>query len=344
MAILLISYNLISQLLVSVFHWPASLFPNKKYYSTGYTVMTIMKKFLSITTVTALSFCTIQNIQAKQAHIMFDDFNYQTLAEAERNGWVARTQQGHPGIKNATWWAEGISFHQDQSTPKNSVMRLTSKTDGTAPNTRHTQICHQRKYLEGTYAARVYFNNKPDFGIDGDGVVETFYTISPLAAPMDKNYSEMDFEYLANGGWGEKETALWSTSWETFQLEPWTKVNAFDTYKKDLQGWNTLVLQAFDNKIKYYVNGELFSEHGADVFPEVAMSMNFNLWFIPEQIMSEKTIRQYHQEVDWVYFNGDQALSNEQVIQTVENLRGKGIKHSDSVPDWSPKHDSYCGL
>lgn len=285
-----------------------------------------------------------QTLQAKQAHVMFDDFNYQTLADAEQNGWVARTQQGHPGIKNATWWSEGISFHQDQSNPNNRIMRLTSKTDGTAVNTRHTQICHQRKYLEGTYAARVYFNDKPDFGIDGDGIVETFYTISPLAAPMDKNYSEMDFEYLANGGWGEQETALWSTSWETFQLEPWTKVNAFDTYKKSLQGWNTVVLQAFDNKIKYYINGELFSEHGAEVFPEVAMSLNFNLWFIPEQVMSDNTMRQYHQKVDWVYFNAKQALSNEQVTKAVADLRVSGIKQSDTVADWSPKHDSYCGL
>jgi len=311
--------------------------------------MTKMKRLLPGIAITTLALCSTQYLHAepfgeKQADIMFDDFSYKALADAEKNGWVARTQQGHPGIKNAVWWSEGITFHQDQTDPQNTVMRLTSKTDGTAVNTRHTQICHQRKYREGTYAARVYFNDKPDFGIDGDGVVETFYTISPLEFPMDKNYSEMDFEYLANGGWGEKETALWSTSWETFQLEPWTKVNAFDTYKKGFQGWNTLVLQVFNNQIKYFVNGELFSEHGADVFPEVAMSVNFNLWFIPEQVMAERTMRQYHQEVDWVYFNAEQALSSEQVIQTVASLRAKGIKQTDTIPDWSPKLDSYCGL
>jgi len=303
-----------------------------------------MKRLLPSIAITTLALSATVNVQAKQANIMFDDFNYQTLTEAEKNGWVARTQQGHPGIKNATWWVEGITFHQDQTNLNNRVMRLTSKTDGTAANTRHTQICHQRKYLEGTYAARVYFNNKPDFGIDGDGIVETFYTISPLAAPMDKNYSEMDFEYLANGGWGEKETALWSTSWETFQLEPWTKVNAFDTYKKNLQGWNTLVLQVFDDTIKYFINGELFSQHGANVYPEVAMSLNFNLWFIPEQVMTDKSMRQYHQEVDWVYFNADQTLSNEQVINAVTDFRKNGIKQTDAVADWSPKYDSYCGL
>ncbi|MEW6989721.1 glycoside hydrolase family 16 protein [Colwelliaceae bacterium 6441] len=291
-----------------------------------------------------VGFTATDAIAAKERRVMFDDFNYQTLADAEKNGWVVRTETGHPGIKNATWWREGISFHPDKLDLDNQVMRLTSKTDGNATNTRHTQICHQRKYKEGTYAARVYFNDQPDFGPDGDGIVETFYTISPLEAPMDKNYSEMDFEYLANGGWGVNSTALWSTSWETFQLEPWTKVNDYDTYKKSLQGWNTLVLQVFDNKIKYYINGELYSEHGSDVYPEVAMSLNFNLWFIPEQLVQYPEMRQYHQDVDWVYFNADQNLSYLQVLGEVASLRSANIKQTDKVPDWQPKHESYCGL
>ena len=147
---------------------------------------------------------------------MFDDFNYKTLADAQKNGWVAKTEKGHPGIKNATWWDDSISFHPDSLDHTNVVMRLTSKTDGTAANTRHTQICHQRKYLEGTYAARVYFNNAPQFGPDGDSGIETFYAISPLEYPMAPNYSEMHFDYLPNGGWGEGDHALFETSWETF--------------------------------------------------------------------------------------------------------------------------------
>jgi len=291
------------------------------------------------TTLTSINFA-----QAKEDQVMFDDFSYKTLAEAEKNGWVARTQVGHPGIKNATWWHEGISFHPDRLDLQNQVMRLTSKTDGTAVNTRHTQICHQRKYLEGTYAARVFFNDQPDFGPDGDGIVETFYAISPLEAPMDKNYSELDFEYLANGGWGGNNHTLWSTSWETFQLEPWTKVNAYDTYVKSLQGWNTLVMQVFDNKIKYYINGELYSEHGSDVYPEVPMSMNFNLWFIPEQLVKFPEMRQYHQDVDWVYFNAKQNLSYLDVVKEVEGFRAENITQTDKVPDRQPKLDSYCGL
>jgi len=313
------------------------------YSSSLKKSVTQLARLFTLISISTLSL-TSGALESKVDEIMFDDFTYKTLTDAQKNGWVPRTDTGHPGIKNAIWWSEGISFHAEQGNTNNLVMRLTSKTDGSAANTRHTQICHQRKYLEGTYAARVYFNDEPDFGPDGDGIVETFYTISPLEAPMDKDYSEMDFEYLANGGWGEKNNVLFSTSWETFQLEPWTKVNAFDTYVKSLQGWNTLVLQVFDNTIKYYINGYLFSEHGADVYPEVAMSVNFNLWFIPEQIIENTEMRQYHQDVDWVYFNADRALSHKSVIKEVGRLRSQKIAHHDNVPNWQPKLDSYCGL
>ncbi|WP_051484767.1 hypothetical protein [Shewanella waksmanii] len=39
--------------------------------------------------------------------VFFDDFDYQNIAEFNENGWKARTETGHPGIKGATWSAEG---------------------------------------------------------------------------------------------------------------------------------------------------------------------------------------------------------------------------------------------
>ena len=72
----------------------------------------------------------------------------------------------------------------------------------------------RRKYRDGTYATRVRFRNRPTIGPGGDEVVETFYTISPLKKPLDPDYSELDFEYLPNGGWGLAAPTLWVTSWE----------------------------------------------------------------------------------------------------------------------------------
>ncbi|KZN59548.1 hypothetical protein N473_25785 [Pseudoalteromonas luteoviolacea CPMOR-1] len=281
---------------------------------------------------------------AISSQIMFDDFSYRQFEDAQKNGWQIRDEVGHPGIKNATWWKEGVTFHPDPINHSNTVMRITSKTDGSAENTRHTQVCHNRKYKEGTYAARVYFNDAPQYGPDGDAVIQTFYAISPLKAPMDKNYSEMDFEYLPNGGWGTERLALFATSWETFQLTPWTKVNAYDYHIESLQGWNTLVLQVADNSLKYYVNGHLFAEHGADVYPEVPMSINFNQWFDPNKLVQSTQMRQYYQDVDWVYFVKDKVIAPTAVVQAVEQLRKDKVAQRDTVPNWKPKQPDYCSL
>jgi hypothetical protein len=64
-------------------------------------------------------------------------------------------------------------------------------------------------------------------GADGDQLVETFYAISPLQAPLDPNYSELDWEYLPNSGWGVTAPTLFVTSWHTVQLDPWIADNTF---------------------------------------------------------------------------------------------------------------------
>ena len=175
--------------------------------------------------------------QSAAPAIMFDDFNYASADALFANGWTARTETGHPGIAGAAWSAEGISTHEAPDGAQFGIARMSSITDGSGAGTRHTQICHARKYLYGTYAARVFFRNEPSFGPDGDEVIQTFYAISPLAAPLDPDYSEVDFEYLPNGGWGENaDSAMWTTTWETFQLEPWTKVNEYSRVPGDYSG------------------------------------------------------------------------------------------------------------
>jgi len=290
----------------------------------------------------ALACSVLITLPVVQAERLFDDFSYQTFAQAQAHGWLVRTEVGHPGIKGAGWWQDGISFHADPLQSSNTVLRLTAKTDGTAANTRHVQICQQRKFHEGTYAARVFFNDSPQYGVDGDGAVQTFYAISPLAKPLDPNYSELDFEYLPNGGWGEENHALFATSWETFQLSPWQPVNANNARRGSLQGWHVLVLQVSNQQLKYYVDGELFAEHGADVYPEVPMSINFNLWFIPERVVQQNTMRQYHQDVDWVFYSKKPLSSTKEVETEVAKLRSQNIAFTDTVAP--AKFAPYCSL
>ena len=124
---------------------------------------------------------------------LFDDFSYSNYKQLARHGWIIRTAPGWPGVPGAIWGNTGVSFPADQEQRGNRVLRMISSTDGTGANTYQTQICHQRKYLEGTYAARVRFVDRPNDGPSGDQLVESFYTISPLKAPWDPDYSELDF-------------------------------------------------------------------------------------------------------------------------------------------------------
>ena len=286
-----------------------------------------------------------------QAAVFFDDFNYADMAAFNSNGWKVRTETGHPGIKGATWSAEGLSFHADIPETEAGAVRMSSVTNGTGEKTRHTQFCHARKYREGTYAARVFFRDEPTYGPDGDEVIQTFYAISPLKAPMDKNYSETDFEYLPNGGWGEDANpAMWTTSWDTFQLEPWTKVNEFSRVEGSYAGWRTLVLTVADNKVTYYVDGKLFSEHTSAVYPEDFMSINFNLWFMPKGAdgslgpVDSPEMREYQEDIDWVFFQEGVAITTTEVEAQIADMRSKKVTYIDQVQEQNPALPSPCGL
>jgi hypothetical protein len=99
------------------------------------------------------------------------------------------------------------------------LLRLAARTDGTPQGTSHAQVCHARKFFEGTNAARIRFSDAPVQGPDGDVVVETFYAVSPLRFDFDPEYSELDWEYLPNGGWGDKRTRLYGVTWQTVRLD-----------------------------------------------------------------------------------------------------------------------------
>ena len=180
---------------------------------------------------------------------LFEDFDYASHKQMISHGWIIRTATGWPGIPGATWATDGVSLVADPDRPGNRLLRMTSSTDGSGASTRQTQICHQRKYLEGTYAARVRFVDLPSEGPSGDQLVESFYTISPLKAPMDPDYSELDFEYLPVGGWGSVGPTLYATSWRTFSPEPnWQKDTSLIPAAQQA-GWHTLVTQVSEGTV-----------------------------------------------------------------------------------------------
>jgi hypothetical protein len=274
---------------------------------------------------------------------LFEDFYYTSHKQMISHGWIIRTAAGWPGMPGATWATNGVSLVADPDRPGNRLLRMTSSTDGSGANTLQTQICHQRKYLEGTYAARVRFVDLPSEGPSGDQLVESFYTISPLKAPMDPDYSELDFEYLPVGGWGSVGSTLYATSWRTFSPEPnWQKDNVFDTSSGSKAGWHTLVTQVSEGTVRYFIDGKPLANHTGKYYPRSLMSINFNLWFIKDGTVKSSVLRKYHEDIDWVLHEAGRVLAPEDVETRVAALRQQSIRFRDTVRAPSPALISPC--
>ncbi|MEO8607141.1 MAG: glycoside hydrolase family 16 protein [Chloroflexota bacterium] len=279
-----------------------------------------------------------------KAEVLFDDFNYASPDDPalSDNGWIVRTVDGWPGVPGAVWRKENVAFVDDPDTEGNHLMQMTSSVDG--ENTYQTQVCQGRKFYEGTYASRVHWSDKPAVGPDGDNIVQTFYLISPQKADMDPDYSELDFEYLPNGGWGTPDHVLSTTTWETFQLDPWIADNASDSDESTFDGWHTLVVQIADGEANYFVDGEPFATHGGKYYPEVPMSMNYNLWFIDGGQIGSTEQRDYVEQVDWAYFVANTVLTPEAVDAQVNTFRDQEVVFTDTVPEWTPPLESPCNF
>ncbi|MFD8814621.1 glycoside hydrolase family 16 protein, partial [Streptomyces sp. NPDC059627] len=263
---------------------------------------------------------------------LFDDFNYSAYNDPKisAHGWSVRSSSGGPGVSGATWAPGNVTF---ATTGGNSVMNLETSTAGTGDSTKQTEVVtNARKFKNGTYAARVKFSDAPAYGPDGDHLVQTFFTINDLTAPMADDYSEYDFEYLPNGGWGESSNILYTTSWETYQPDPWVAVNQHTEGRQSYDGWHDLVLTIDNDNIKYYIDGQLFGTHDAAYLPERPMSINFNQWLIDFGGLTSSTARAYDEQVDYVLHVKDQVLTPAQVAAEVAAYRGAGTTFEDTVP------------
>ncbi|WP_318842898.1 cellulose binding domain-containing protein [Myceligenerans pegani] len=263
--------------------------------------------------------------------LLFDDFDYtgHTDQRLSQRGWTVKSGAGGPGAPGAVWAPENITFPTEGG---NTLMNLETSTNGTASGTRQSELYHQRKFTDGTYAARVRFSDAPRSGPDGDHMVQTFFTITPLDAPMDPDYGELDFEYLPNGGWGEPSNILYATSWETYRPDPWEAVNTHTEERTSFAGWHDLVITVDRSLIRYYVDGRLFATHGEPYLPETPMSINFNHWIISGGLVGSGTPRAYDQKVDYVYYAQDQTLTPAQVQAAVDRYRADAVSHLDTVP------------
>ncbi|MFS0702542.1 glycoside hydrolase family 16 protein [Cellulomonas sp. 179-A 4D5 NHS] len=260
---------------------------------------------------------------------LFDDFAYTSSSDPalRSRGWTVRTGAGGPGVSGNTWSASNVDFPGSGAA---RTMRLRAQTDGTAAGTVNAEVYQQRKFFEGTYASRVRFTDAPISGADGDPVVQTLFTITPLDFPNDPAYGEADFEYLPNGGWGATRPTLFTTTYETYQNDPWKADNVSSTIPGSLEGWHDLVLQVDSGHVRYYLDGRLVADHTGHVYPETPMSLNANLWFI-DLASHTGGVSRYEQEIDYVFHADREVLAPADVSARIAALRAAGTSHTDTV-------------
>jgi hypothetical protein len=259
---------------------------------------------------------------APPSGVVFDNFHYSGSDDPalHAHGWIVRTSKGGPGIRG-TWSSSAVGFPEEKTAVGGQVLRLRAGTDGTKAGTEQAEVMTSgTKFLTGTYAARIYFNNKPTRGANGDHITEAFYAISPDRA----RYSELDAEYQPNGGWGAPGPRLDLVTWHS-------KANGDRVARKamrSLQGWHTVMITAAGGKVTYSVDGRTVFTSSGKYYPSVNMSVNFNAWFVDLPFQGART---WDMKVNWFYYKAGTAQTLTQVQSAVDGLSHTGINYVNTV-------------
>ena len=121
------------------------------------------------------------------------------------------------------------------------------------------------------------------------------------------------------------------TTWETVQIEPWDADNKSNSIQGSLAGWHTLVTQVMGGTVRYFIDGDLIAQHGGAYYPDAPMSINFNLWFIEGGLVQSEGVREYQEDVDWVFHQAGILLMPEDVEAKIDELRDASVNFEDTV-------------
>lgn len=83
--------------------------------------------------------------------------------------------------------------------------------------------------------------------------------------------------------------------------------------------------------VRYFVDGKLITQHGGEYYPDALMSINFNLWFIEGGLAPAGGVREYQEDVYWVFYAAGVLLMPEQVSAKFLELRNASVKFQDSI-------------
>ncbi|MBC9711025.1 family 16 glycosylhydrolase [Streptomyces sp. TRM66268-LWL] len=257
---------------------------------------------------------------------VFDNFNYQGPKDTAlfKHNWLVRSSEGGPGIED-TWQPEGISFPGAKDAIDGQVLNLRAATDGTKAGTSQSAIgTRNGTFRTGTYAARIKFSDKPAAGKNGDPIQQTFFTIGGKGA----KYSELDFEYMPNGGWGAVGPRLTTTTWRNDNLDD---IGARVTREHDqrLGGWHTMLIVVDEDGVTYSMDGKTLYRSKKAYVPRSDMHINFNTWFVDlDKPLSGE--RAWDMQIDWVYQVAGQTLTAEEAEQAAKSFQEGGVGYFDT--------------
>ncbi|MEV6397229.1 cellulose binding domain-containing protein [Streptomyces sp. NPDC051907] len=258
--------------------------------------------------------------------ILFDNFHYSGPDDPAlaTNGWQARTGGGGPGIRG-TWSSDNVSFPSTEKAQGGQALQLRVTTDGTKGGTRQSELKSAKAdFFTGTLAARVYFADAPTSGRDGDHINESFFAISPNE--KSRKYSELDYEYMPNGGWGAVGPRLDTTSWQS--SKDGDRVTRA-LKEKPLEGWHTLMITAVDDKVTYSLDGRELFTSGKKYFPRERMGIHFSAWLVDLPFAGART---WDMRVNWLYYQDAKAVPLKDVQQAVDGFYANGTRHINTLP------------
>ncbi|GAA0621199.1 cellulose binding domain-containing protein [Streptomyces crystallinus] len=269
--------------------------------------------------------------------VLFDDFHYSGPGDPAlaSNGWRVRTDGGGPGIRG-TWSANNVSFpavpggKRDggaaEGDAAGQALQLRVTSDGTKGGTRQAELQRaEPDFFTGTVAARVYFSDKPTSGRGGDHINESFFTISSIGKAEKQSYSELDYEYMPNGGWGAPGPRLDTTSWRSGKQGDRTT----RTQKLSLRGWHTMVITAVNGTVTYSVDGRKLFSHGGTYFPRERMGIHFSAWLVDLPFKGKRT---WDMKVDWLYVKAGQAVSGAEAVKAAADYSAAGSSYVNTLP------------
>ena len=288
-------------------------------------------------------------------NLFFDDFSYTNNSDykLKQRGWEIINHNSSPPCRGSKYGKEMVSFENDSMLQANKFLVLSTSVSDDIDHIKFSRIETNKQtmkiFKEGTYVARVKFDNDP--AKYGDGNVETFYAINDRKC-NDRKHSECDFEYLPYDVWdktGDRSSSLHLASWEAHGCTGRDQNRSETDIPLFSDEWELLRFEALDGEnISYFKGDHLLNIHNTSnqyhsVYPDSDMQIAFANWVWAKnpceyQIGESLDTRKSNFKVDYVFYFKKNLemidsydLTADEIESIVNQLRAAGISFVNTV-------------